>query len=380
MTFRRLSVLLVVLGSAASTASASTTMIRLGYARCSACHLTPEGAGLLTDYGKGIDLAQSLKGGEYVPPDPTESPKFRADIRMLTSGYLTTPSDTGGRPAPPSWLRAYLRNSATLGAHNRLAATIMMEAPAGSVSMLWESKPHVQLLGGWEYRPTEAFSVSIVRDRLPRGVELGETRTFLQDFDTDKYPTQLRMFLTTHLFHVTAYAFAPGSKTMLDHHTRGIGLLGEVLLAGNHLALGVSARHAQEDAPENADERMTGSKLERRSVGGYARLGFGKWGVLAEHERTKPRIGGVTVAGPDRWSGYTQFFFVPKEWLVTSLIAEQSNDTTELRERSFRWRPEVQARLTPNVTITASARTDKPRGATSSSRIYLVQLAVKTVQ
>jgi hypothetical protein len=376
MTFRRLSVLLVVLAvmaSAARTASASTTMIRLGYARCSACHLTPEGAGLLTDYGKGIDLAQSLKGGEYEPPDPTESPKLRADIRMLTSGYLTTPSDTGGRPTPPSWLRAYLRNSAVLGAHNRLAATIMMEAPAGDISLLWESTPQVQLLGGWEYRPTEAFTLSIARDRLPRGVELGETRTFLQDLDSDKFPMQLRMFLTTHRFHVTAYAFAPGSKTMLDHHTRGIGLLGEVLLAGNHLALGVSARHAQEDA-------TSGGRLEKRSVGGYARVGFGKWGVLAEHELTKPRIGGVAVAGSDRWSGYTQVFYVPKEWLVTSLIAEQSNDITELKERSFRWRPEVQVRLTPNVTITASARTDTPRGATSSSRIYLVQLAVKTVQ
>ena len=36
-------------------------MIRLGYADCASCHLSPQGAGLLTAYGKGIDEAQSLR-------------------------------------------------------------------------------------------------------------------------------------------------------------------------------------------------------------------------------------------------------------------------------------------------------------------------------
>jgi hypothetical protein len=348
-------------------------MIRLGYARCSACHLSPEGAGLLTDYGKGIDLAQSLKGGEYEAPDPTQSPKLRADMRLLTSGYMTTPSSTGARPSPPSWLRTYLRNSAQLGAHNRLAATIMMEAPSGDVIRLWESKPNVEVLGGWEFSPAESFTLSVSRDRLPRGVELGETRTFLQDLETDKYPAQLRAFISTHRFFITGYAFGPGSKAMLERHTRGIGVLGEVLMAGNHIALGVSARRSQEDA-------LGGGKIEKQTIGAHARLGFGRWGVLAEHELSRPRIGGQAVAGPDRWAGFTQVFFVPKEWLVTSLIGEQSNDITLLNSRSFRWRPEIQVRVNPNVTVTGSVRSDTPPGATSASRIYLVQLALKTVQ
>ncbi len=347
-------------------------MIRLGYARCSACHLTPEGAGLLTDYGKGIDLAQSLKGGEYQPPDPSESPALRYDVRTLTSGYLRSPSENGARPAPPSWLRTYLRSSAALGAHNRLAGTVMLEAPAGDISLLWETKPHVELLGGWEYRPTAAFTLSVARDRLPRGVELGETRSLLQDIPRDPYPAQLRMFITKSHFHVTTYAFAPGSSAMLDLHTRGIGALGEVLMASNHMALGVSFRRAQEDA-------SAGGRLDKHTVGAYARVGFGKWGVLTEHELTRPKIAGQIV-GPDRWAGYTQVFFVPKEWLVTSIIAEQSNDVTDPKTRFFRWRPEVSARLSSNITITASARSDTPHGATSPSRIYLVQLALKSVQ
>jgi hypothetical protein len=362
-----------LIGGAVRTASASTTMIRLGYARCSACHLAPQGAGLLTDYGKGVDDAQSLRGGEYFPPEPWETSRLRADIRLLTSGYMTEPSTTGARPAPPSWLRAYLRNSVTLGSHNRLTGTIMMEAPAGDISLLWETKPRVEMLGGWEYRASDAFTLSVARDRLPRGVELGETRTYLQDLDTDPYPSQVRMFITTNRFHVTAFAFAPGSQGMLERHTRGAGVLGEVLLAHSHLALGVSARRALEDA-------TGGGRLEKQTLGAYARVGFGKWGVLTEHELTKPKLAGQTTIGPDRWAGFTQFFFVPKEWLVTSIIAEQSNDVTEPRTRAFRWRPEVQVRLSSNVTITASARTDTPRGTTARSRIYMVQLAVKSVQ
>jgi hypothetical protein len=40
---------------------ASPTMIRLGYTDCATCHISPQGGGLLTAYGKGIDAAQSLQ-------------------------------------------------------------------------------------------------------------------------------------------------------------------------------------------------------------------------------------------------------------------------------------------------------------------------------
>jgi hypothetical protein len=109
-------------------------------------------------------------------------------------------------------------------------------------------------------------------------------------------------------------------------------------------------------------------------------MGFGKWGLLAEHEYTDRTVESSQLPAPNRYAGFTQFFFVPKEWLVTSLIAEQAIDDGSAKARQFRWRPEVQARITPNLTVSASYRTDSVQGLPGSARIFLVQFAMKTVQ
>ncbi len=369
MTLRTttLGILGLALLAAAAPAAASTTMVRLGYARCSACHIAPQGAGLLTDYGKGIDIAQSLKASEYQPPDPNDTRPLRYDVRLLTSIYQID-APTGVRPSPPAWLRTYLRGSAAMGAHNRLAGTVVIEAPQGDPSRLWETRPVVELLGGYEFRANDAFTLSVTRDRLPRGVELGETRTVLQEGEIERYPAQVRAYLSSTRFHVTAFAFAPGSEAARDRESRGGGALGEILLFSNHVVLGVSAK------------RFIDTTLERQAVGGYARMGFGKWGILAEHELTTRTVRVDSLSKPQRYAGYTQVFFAPVEWLVTSVTGEQADDRTAVNRRTFRWRPEVQARLTDYITVSASARTDTAEGVTGSGRMFLVQVAVKTVQ
>jgi hypothetical protein len=369
-----LGILPLVWMASANVASASTTMVRLGYAKCTACHLAPQGAGLLSDYGKGIDLAQSLRTGEYAPPDPSENRWFRYDLRVLTSTYSTEDSPTGNKSVPPSWLRTYWRNSFAMGANNRIATSLVVEAPVGDVSRLWETRPSVELLGAYEYSPSTAFTLAVARDRLPRGVELGETRTILQEGDTDRYPAQVRAFVSKGPMHVTAYGYAPGGELARDRHAVGAGVLGEFHMSGGHFVLGASARRAFEQS-------VTGEqKLDRQIYGGYVRMGFGQWGVLAEHEYADRTVVSSQQPTPNRYAGYTQFFVVPKEWLVMSLIGEQSIDDASPKARQFRWRPEVQARISPNLTITASYRTDMVRGVPGSSRIFLVQFAMKTVQ
>src|SRR4051794_22825238 len=71
-------------------AAALPTMIRLGYTNCAACHIAPQGAGLLNSYGRGIDEAQSLRAGEYAEG---KFGRIWQDVRSVTSEQLSTSTD-----------------------------------------------------------------------------------------------------------------------------------------------------------------------------------------------------------------------------------------------------------------------------------------------
>jgi hypothetical protein len=343
-------------------------MVRLGYAGCRACHLAPQGAGLLTDYGKGIDQAQSLIADEYPPAESLTARLLRYDIRLLTSGSWSTATTSGIRAAPPSLLRLFLRNSVRLGQRNRLASTLRLEAPPGHALRLWDASPIVDATAAWDYRASDAFTLSVARDRLPRGIELGETSTILDDLHRDRFPTQVRAFIDSNRVHVTAYAFAPGSADAWDQRTRGGGALAEVQFFRHHVVVGISGR------------ARSSVLADERTIGSYARLGFGRWGILTEHELTRR----TSEIGPDPaprlHAGYTQVFFAPWEWLVTSVTGEYSSQPGVERTGVFRWRPGVQARLSSNVTVTASARNDMAPWMDGTPRMYLVEIAIKTVQ
>src|SRR5947208_11326705 len=79
--------LLVILVSWERPAAALPTMIRLGYTNCAACHIAPQGAGLLNNYGRGIDEAQSLRAGEY---DADVIGRFIQDVRSVTQEQIST--------------------------------------------------------------------------------------------------------------------------------------------------------------------------------------------------------------------------------------------------------------------------------------------------
>ncbi len=65
----RAAVATVFLLGISAVAEATPNMIRLGYPTCASCHLSPQGGGLLNDYGKGIDAAQALISEEVKSPE-----------------------------------------------------------------------------------------------------------------------------------------------------------------------------------------------------------------------------------------------------------------------------------------------------------------------
>src|SRR5688500_18295029 len=134
-----LPIVMGILGCSAATALASPSMIRLGYPTCSGCHLSPQGRGLLTEYGKGIDEAESARGGVYEPAS-AERRRVMQDVRLLAqidhgsvaNGAAGSSSAQGGEWSPQA--RLWYRNATFLTARQRLSATVSIDLPSRTLS------------------------------------------------------------------------------------------------------------------------------------------------------------------------------------------------------------------------------------------------------
>src|SRR5450432_3431034 len=104
------------------------TMIRLGYPNCSSCHISPQGGGLLNPYGRGIDRAQSLQGGEYAPWQAPLSGllnlegRVTQDIRTVIQQQDVSTTGKAGTQVFRS--RFLYRNATELGRGFRFTGTV----------------------------------------------------------------------------------------------------------------------------------------------------------------------------------------------------------------------------------------------------------------
>jgi hypothetical protein len=317
------SLVAIAIGVYATPVSASPTMIRLGYTDCASCHLSPQGAGLLIAYGKGIDEAQSLRVREVTPND---TGRWLIDGRIVAATRL---------PAG-STVSATLRSAMRINERHRVTYYMALE------NMVTGTKVVVPK-ALWEYRVKPGVEIAAGRDLLPTGIGLPDAQTFVRDPRDEKNPTQVKAFLWNKRWQVAPYLFGPGGG--VDQY--GGGVVGGVDVAHGHAIVGLSTRLATGD---------------RQSIGAFTRLGVGRWGILAEQDLRAH-------------NGHTQFFFATREWLVLSLAAEH----VTWRIHTYRLTPAVQARLTSRLTLIVSARDVFSRPHTWSQSLN-AQIAMKSVQ
>jgi hypothetical protein len=353
----------------AAPALASPTMIRLGYSDCATCHLSPQGGGLLTTYGKGIDVAQSVMARE-VEPNDAEHRRLLYDVRFLigseVAGSLASSASTAS-----STLEMQVRSSVRVNDHQRLTATFALLSPT-----LIASRPAVGATAVrvpkaiWEYRPKSRLSLMMGRDELPTGLGLPDPQAYMRrstDLGAAVYPTQVKAFLWNDRFQLTPYAFGPGDGEDPRLRHWGAGGLAGVDVWRHKAVIGISGLDSRSAA------------FNRRSVGAYARLGFGRWGVLAEHELSGRSTTDVTARTTEYVAGHTQVFYAPYEWLVTSLGTEEVATSGATVGHAFRLAPGVQMRVSEYLTAVFTVR-DVFSGSTAGRiRTYSFGLAVKTV-
>jgi hypothetical protein len=368
----RLFVQVVVLaGIQASTLLASPTMIRIGYSDCAACHISPQGGGLLTTYGKGIDEAQSLRAREPRPID-TAARRLIYDVRFVAASQLVD-SLANAESVASSTFRLQLRSSLRVGEKNRLSYAFGLESPTLTSSAAGRSAAPKGVVSKalWEYRAKDGLEFALGRDEMPSGIGLPDPQAFIRkgnDPGDTTYPTQVKMFWWTRRVQLTPYAFAPGGDESPDVRQYGAGMLGGVDVWKERAVLGMSVRSS------NA------STFTRRSAGAFARLGFGKWGILAEHDLTSRTESDSTTAASQYLAGHTQVFLAAKEWLVTSLAAEDLVVDGPRRSHTYRLTPGVQLRFSDNLTVIFNARDTFTGASAGRTRTFSLQVAVKTVE
>jgi hypothetical protein len=347
-------VLLVLVAPAAATPN----MIRLGYPNCASCHMSPQGAGLLTPYGTGIDLAQSLRPEESPDPERPGDDRFGRMLRYEARASLGIEREPD---APAEYgFSIGIRSAIGLANHRLVYAptlsspTLAFERRSGAVTLRM-SRLY------WMYQPTDGLQFVVGRDDLPSGgVGLqGFTRSVTNP-SVSSTPTQAKVFWWNDRWQTSAYVYGPdGNESNPDFEAYGVG----GLLARNltdRAVVGVTTRASRADA------------FDRANAGVFVRLGLThNFGVLLEHDVTRR-----TVPAGSRFThiaGHSEVFFVPFDWLQTAVAGEHL--TTQGGADRFRLTSEAQVRLTGNLRLGVSMQ---DVFATTNTRTFAFDVLLKT--
>jgi hypothetical protein len=388
-TILRCAAVVSLLVASGQPALALPTMIRLGYSECAACHLSPQGGGPLNAYGRSIDRAQSLRGGDYVPAtdDFTSTLTFGGrttqDLRSVFQEQAIRAAD--GSVQTHFWPRLMYRNVTDIGKGFRVSATVTGETERGpTTSLAYAPGPlgstsvfvNTALL---HYHAGQSLEFAAGRDQLPSGVNVPDLTLWIKARNRLGYydaPAQVKMFWSLRRVHVTPFAYdsgGPGSPggngggQAAAVRERGAGTLAEVVLGEQRTVLGVSALNG------------TAQDGDRRMIGGYARLGFGRWGILAEHDVTTrtPVTPASTSFGQN--ASYGQLFWAVREWLVASAIGERLAVDAPFREKALAGKLELTARLASQATVGVSGRVQRNQITGQLTTSVTFQAALKTV-
>ena len=114
-------------------------------------------------------------------------------------------------------------------------------------------------------------------------------------------------------------------------------------------------------------------------TGVYTRLGFGSWGVLAEHDITGRHLAVKDVRFSQQ-ATYMQGFRYFREWLITSAIVERLSVAKPYAENLWAFKGEVSTRLSANWTVGLRAGVQRDFRTGTISPVVTLQVAAKTVR
>jgi len=221
-------------------------------------------------------------------------------------------------------------------------------------------------------KPSKAVEFAVGRDQLPSGVNLPDLALFIRSRDRLGYydsPVQAKAFIAAGRARITPYAYAPGGNEAAGDAEHGAGALAEIDVPGTRrVVAGVSLRTGVADAGD------------RQTVGGYARVGFGRWGLFAEHDLTSRTRDALPASSVDQSASFAQVFWAMREWFVVSATGERLVVDAPYEEHRTGGKMALSARLSRVATLAVSGGVQKNGLTGAYSKTFAVQAAFKTIQ
>jgi hypothetical protein len=346
--------------AAASSAAAYPNMIRLGYPACASCHVSPQGGGVLTRYGKGIDMAQTLRADE---PRDGELPDT-AVSRFLYDTRLQVSVDRDPKSEAEYGFSSSFRTAVGLNEKHRVVYAFSLRSPTLARTRRMGAATMGMSRFYWMYQPKEGLALVVGRDDLPTGLGLPGANSFyrrVNNPNVSSAPTQVKLFWWNDRWQVATYGYGPdGLESAPQYEARGVGGLAGLNVWKDRAVVGLTARVSKADA------------FDRQNAGLFARLGLTEQlGLLVEHDVTKRTLN--TGRQLTHLAGHAEVFYVPVNWLQTALALEHLR--TRGGATTYRLTPSVEVRLTGNLRLDFSTR-DVYENV--DSRTYSVGLQVKT--
>lgn len=301
---------------------AHESMVGKGYFSCLACHQSSTGGGLLTQYGRGIARATSLRGGEYRPGTLGKALSLDGKLTHQVQARLAQLDQKRGDRFFP--MQADYLAAVQVGDSQAVRVTV---ARAPERAKLLGRNETVEEVGGlsqffvrqllWEKRlegeeDEGNWLIHFGRDHLAYSLNTDDHTAFIKAenrFTPTDFPTQLRFIFEGEKARHFFTGFGPSGQEVDSNREWGVGTKSEWLVLGDWAVAGVSTLYGKTP------------RLSRLLTGAHVKLGLGPLFLSGALDHTLRTLAG----GGDSFGQFTALARAEvflREWLSFSATKE----------------------------------------------------------